>query len=524
MSDRPIWALDASALAEALGSGRLASLEIVEALRARAAATEPIVNGLAIPRWDEACREAERADRERAAGRARGPLHGVPFTVKENLDVRGLPSTLGLRRHADRVATEDAVVVAVAREAGMVLLGKSNVPQALISGMECDNPRYGVTRNPHAPTHGPGGSSGGEAALVASGVSPLGLGTDLGGSIRSPAAFCGVVGLKPTTRRWSSLGVRSLLAGQEIVRAQVGPLARSVRDLELALEALDPAAQAQRDPEVPPLPFVAQRADAAGLRVGVREQDGFLDASASVRRAVREAAGALEAAGATLVPIARDDDPDVLALYVAAVSSDGLVTAQRQLRGDTIADTMRELFWASYVPEPLRRVASHALPFAGEARLGGLLAASRRRSVADYWALAARRRALEAAELARFDRASIDVLLAPATVVPAVPIGKSRGLAAAAFSATARYNLVGFPAGVVPVTRARPTDAPRTRHRDRLDRLAAEVEAEGVGLPIAVQVVGRPFAEARLLRVMAVIEAWARAASDPCPVPVTPRA
>ena len=164
MSEPPIWALDASALADALGRGRLTSLEVVEALRARAAATEPIVNGLAVPRWDEARREAERADRERAAGSARGPLHGVPFTVKENLDVRGLPSTLGLRRYADRVATEDAVVVAVAREAGMILLGKSNVPQALISGMECDNPRYGVTRNPHAPTHGPGGSSGGGGA------------------------------------------------------------------------------------------------------------------------------------------------------------------------------------------------------------------------------------------------------------------------------------------------------------------------------------------------------------------------
>lgn len=522
MSEAPPWTLDATALAEALESGRLASVEIVEALRSRAAATEPLVNGLAIPRWDEARREAERADRERAEGRARGPLHGVPFTVKENVDVRGLPSTLGLRAHRDRIASSDAAVVAVAREAGMVLLGKSNVPQALISGMECDNPRYGVTRNPHALTHGPGGSSGGEAALVASGVSPLGIGTDLGGSIRSPAAYCGVVGLKPTSRRWSSLGVRSLLRGQEIVRAQAGPIARSVRDLALALTALSSEGQARHDPEVPPLPFVAEPAGVRGLRVGVRERDGFLEPASSIARAVREAAAALEAEGATLVPDERDDDADVLAFYVAAVSSDGLLTAQRQLRGDTIADTMRELFLASYVPEPARRAAARALPLLGEARLARLLAASRRLSVPEYWSLAARRRELEAEELARWEASGLDVLLAPATVVPAVPLGKSRGLAAAAFSATARVNLVGFPAGVVPVSRARPSDVPRTVRRDRLDRLAAEVERAAVGLPVAVQVIGRPFAEARVLRVMAAIEAWARAASDPPPLPALP--
>ncbi|MCC6216464.1 MAG: amidase [Polyangiaceae bacterium] len=521
MSGTPSWRRSAVELAAELAAGSLRSVELVEALFARADATEPVVGGYAIQRREEALREAAARDAERRAGRVRGPLHGLPLTVKENLDLEGQPTTLGLAARRGERASADALIVSVAKRAGMIVLGKSNLPQALVSGMECDNPLFGVTRNPHRASHGPGGSSGGEAALLATGASVLGLGTDLGGSIRSPAAYCGVTGLKPTLGRWSTRGVRSFLPGQEIVRSTVGPMARTVAELELFFCSLSVAEQAAEDPLVAPVPHDSVRlAGLDGLRVGVFDHDGFLEPAAAIRRAVRDAAAALAARGASLVDFPPEAQPEMLALYVAAVSSDGLVTARGALaREPSIADTMRELWWASSVPEPLRRAGALALRAAGERRLAGLIGASRRRDVAGYWALAEQRRAFAQRELDRWNAARIDVVLSPVGATPAVPIGMSRGLAWA-FSYTARHNLSGFPAGVVSTSRVRASDALRPQRGDRIERVLARVDAASRGLPVAVQLVGRPYAEPTLLAVLRHLEEWARAESDPCEVPV----
>lgn len=522
MKPKFLWQYTATELAAELAEGRVSSSEIVSALHERADAVEPSINGYAVQLREQARRDAEEADRERAGGRVRSPLHGVPLTIKENIDVCGTPATLGLQRRLGHVALADAVIVRLARAAGMVVLGKSNLPQALVSGMECDNPIYGVTRNPFSLRHGPGGSSGGEGTLIASGASPLGLGTDLGGSIRFPAAFCGIAGLKPTTHRWSNLGIHSLLTGQEVIRAQVGPMARCVADLRLLMRVLPGVLQARYDADVAPFPADEETAvDVRGLRLGWYDDDGFLSPAASVQRAVRETALALQELGAELVPLPPIDQRAALQLYVAAVSSDGLRTAKRQLTGDAIADTMRELWWAAHVPQVLRRAAANVLPILGEARLAALLGASGRRNVEEYWQLAERRRQLKVAELAQWNDYAIDAILCPVAATPPVPIGKSRGLAAA-FSYTARYNLLGFPAGVVPVTRVRADETARPLQHDRLDRLAAAVEAESVGLPIAVQVVGRPYREDQVLRVLGAIEAWAQQRADFPHTPVDP--
>src|SRR5690606_16320015 len=162
---------------------------------------------------------------------------------------------------------------------------------------------FGVTRNPWNLDRVPGGSSGGEAAAVAAGLSPLGIGTDIGGSIRIPAHFCGLFGFKPTLDRWSNRGSHSGLPGQEIVRSQIGCLARSAGDVAMLWRALDPVAQSAADPRVPPLPAADPAAvDVAGLRIGYVEGDPFLEPVPALRRAVQSARDALEKAGATLVP------------------------------------------------------------------------------------------------------------------------------------------------------------------------------------------------------------------------------
>ncbi len=516
----PIWARSATDLASELADGRIRSVDIVAALQERANDVEPLVCGFARRQTETALREAEYADTERKAGRIRGPLHGLPLSFKENIDIAGLPTTLGLQARSMEAAAQDAVLVQVAREAAMVILGKSNVPQALISGMECGNPLFGTTRNPFSLAHGPGGSSGGEGALLASGSSVLGVGTDMAGSIRFPATFCGVVGLKPTARRWSNTGLRTFIAGQEIVGPQTGPMARTVADVALLFNGLSIDTQSRLDADVPPVPTASAPVRLEGLRIGYFDDDGFFAPAASIRRAVNEAVKALADRGAILVPFPPAQQEEMLELFVAVVSSDGMKTALGQLKGETIADTMRELWLSAQVPETLRDGFAKLLPRFGEARLGRLLQASRGLEVHEYWKLAERRRAFKVAEIDRWNRAQIDVVLCPPSVTPAVPIGKSRGLAAATLGYTARYNIVGFPAGVVPTTRVRPSETTRTQCIDRLDRLAGDVESRSAGFPIGVQVAGRPFREDQVLAVMGALEEWAKQHSDPLQTPV----
>ncbi|HEY7976271.1 MAG TPA: amidase, partial [Ktedonobacterales bacterium] len=196
--------LSAVALAASIARGDLSAIEAVEASIARIEAVNPRLNAVVVKRYDEARAEARAADERQARGEPLGPLHGVPITVKECFDVTGTPATYGLPSRAHTLATEDDLYVARLRAAGAIIVGKTNLSQLLLY-IESDNPLYGRTNNPWDLTRTPGGSSGGQAAIIAAGGSPLGLATDIGGSIRMPAAFCGVVGMKPTAGRTPDL-------------------------------------------------------------------------------------------------------------------------------------------------------------------------------------------------------------------------------------------------------------------------------------------------------------------------------
>ena len=204
-------------------------VEIVEALHARIRALDGKLHCFVSWRPEEVLAEARAADAARKQGNLAGPLHGLPVTIKDNIDIAGTDSTLGLRSRQNQPALVDAPVVKLLREAGAIILGKTNIPQLLLA-QETDNALFGVTNNPWDLTRVPGGSSGGEAAAVASGMSPLGFGTDIGGSIRIPCHFCGVAGIKMTLDRWSNRGSSTAIPGQELVRSQVGPIARRVSD------------------------------------------------------------------------------------------------------------------------------------------------------------------------------------------------------------------------------------------------------------------------------------------------------
>jgi fatty acid amide hydrolase len=523
MTATVLHALSARELASLLARREVTSVAIVEALQARADAVDGRVRGFTYQLRHEALREARERDAERAAGRVRGPLHGLPVTIKENIHVVGTETTAGLRARAGKRSTSDALVVRLLREAGCVVLGKSNVPQTLMAP-ETTNALWGTTNNPWNLGRAPGGSSGGEAALLASGQSVLGIGTDIAGSIRIPASFCGVAGLKPTLFRWSVLGSTGALMGMEIVRAVLGPMARSADDLTLLWTAIDPRAMAAHDPEVVPLPpGDPETVDISKLRVGHYEDDGFFTPSAAVQRAVREAADHLRAAGATLVPYQPSHVEEAYFLGIAGITADGLRTLRRELAGEPLIAPLRMQERLSRLPASVRQTLARGLHVFGEERLARTLDALGEKGVEDYWKVCWRRTELQRAEHAAWAEAGIDALLCPGYATPAIPHGASQDFSVGACG-TLRWNLLNRPAGVVPVTRVRAGETARTDVRDRLDACARDIDCGSEGLPVGVQIVASPWREDIVLALMTAVERGARKGAEFPRTPVDPPA
>jgi len=219
-----------------------------------------------------------------------GPLHGVPFTAKDIFNTAGLPTTAGLRMMRSHVPDHDATVIARMRRAGAILIGKTNCPPGG-AGVESWKSMHGGTRNPYDISRTPGGSSSGEAAIIAAAGSPLGLGSDSGGSIRMPASFCGIAALKPSAGLIPVTGAYGLPGGLSDSRSQVGPMARYVSDLALALPVL--IGPDGVDSGVVPVPLPKRTPKLPGLRVAWYADDGMAKPTKEVAAAVRSAARAL---------------------------------------------------------------------------------------------------------------------------------------------------------------------------------------------------------------------------------------
>ncbi|MFJ8625183.1 amidase [Kitasatospora sp. NPDC093550] len=293
----PLWSKPATALAAAVRTGAVSALEVVDSHLDRIAEVNPHLNAVTRLLADEARAAARHTDRRLAAGEDPGPLTGVPFTVKECTPIAGVPTTFGTPHFRDHVAPADAVPVARLRAAGAIPIGHSNLPTLILAGMHTRSELYGDTRNPWASDRTPGGTSGGDGAAVAAGLAPLGLGNDSGGSVRIPAAFCGVAALKPTTGRFPAdqrlIGPDDPGPASQLLVTD-GPLARTVADLRLACETL--AGTDPRDPRAVPVPLYGEPLGRP-VRVAVVADPGGRGVHPTVRRAVETAADALRDAG-----------------------------------------------------------------------------------------------------------------------------------------------------------------------------------------------------------------------------------
>jgi len=229
--------LSATALVDLIRADRLSCEYVMRCYAGRALVAGASLGCNAFEMFGAALEEARACDKERASGRLRGPLHGLPISVKDQFDMMGVDSTMGLACRIDAPAARDAVLVQLCRAAGAIPFVRTTVPQLLMAPETFSF--FGVTSNPWDKSRTPGGSSGGEGALIAARGSPLGLGTDIGGSIRIPTAFCGVCGFKPTNDRLSSVGIGvprlDRANGMTAVRASPGPMASTVNDLELLM-------------------------------------------------------------------------------------------------------------------------------------------------------------------------------------------------------------------------------------------------------------------------------------------------
>lgn len=307
---KELWQESASSLADLIRRGATSSREVVEAHLARIEAVNGAVNAVVEVRPNEVRAEADAADAKQKSGAPLGPLHGVPFTIKVNLDVAGYTSNEGCETLKDFMATSDAPPVERMRGAGAVALARTNMPDLGLR-INTESSLYGTTHNPWQHGRTAGGSSGGEAAALASGMSPIGLGNDIGGSLRNPAYACGIASIKPTRGRVPQGNPSSVL--DTPINSQImlvnGVLARHVKDVRLGLEAVMGAHR--RDPQSVDVPL---RGPSAPKKVALVPTPGGGNTDPVVAEGVRIAGRALESAGYEVEEI---EPPMLLETYLS---------------------------------------------------------------------------------------------------------------------------------------------------------------------------------------------------------------
>lgn len=466
----------ASALADKVRGGEVSAVALTRASLERVEASSAELNAFLYIDYEGALAAAQQVDTARAAGESLGPLAGVPVAVKDNLCTRGVPTTCASKILEGYVPPYDAHVVEALRTAGAVIVGKTNLDEFAM-GSSNENSAFEVVRNPWDTTRAPGGSSGGSAAATAAGIVPLALGSDTGGSVRQPAAFCGITAIKPTYGRVSRYGLIALASSLD----QVGPMARRVEDAALLLEVL--SGHDKRDATSADRPVEGYREackrGASGVRVGiVRDQvEGLQDRE--VRSGIDAAVEALRSAGAEVVDIELPHTRHAVSVYYLIATAEASSNLARfdgiryglRVNGDDLADTYSKTRAQGFGPEVRRRIMLGTYALSAGYYDAFYLRAQKVRTLI--------RRDYDTA----FERC--DVVLTPTTPTPAFAIGEKTSDPLDMYLAdifTLPPSLAGLPA------------------------ISTPCGLSESALPIGVQFTAPPFEEARLCQVAKVVE------------------
>lgn len=461
---------------EQVASGATTAIDVARAYLARAEKLNPRLSCFLYVDHEGALAAAAQVDRAREAGEVLGPLAGVPVAVKDNLCTRGVRTTCASKILGDYIPPYDAHVVEALRASGAVIVGKTNLDEFAM-GSSNENSAFGIVHNPWSLDRAPGGSSGGSACATAAGLAPLALGSDTGGSVRQPGAFCGITAIKPTYGRVSRYGLIAFASSLD----QVGPMARSVREASLLLEVV--AGHDDRDATSTNRELGAYHAACSvgvkGLRVGVvrNQLDGLQDSE--VRGAVEAALQDLEKQGATLVDVALPHAKHAVSVYYLIAPAEASSNLARfdgiryglRVSGKDLADTYAETRGQGFGPEVRRRIMLGTYALSAGYYDAFYLRAQRVRTLI--------RRDYDAA----FE--SCDVLCTPTTPTPAFALGEKTSDPLEMYLAdifTLPPSLAGLPA------------------------LSTPCGLSSDGLPIGLQIVAPPFDEERLCSAAQVVE------------------
>ncbi len=453
--------LAAVSMAEQIRKKKISPVELVNAHLKQIEKLNPKLNAFVHVDAERAQRAARAAEAEVMPGKTLGPLHGVPISIKSSISVAGLRCESGTRLRAGIVSAQDAPLVARLRAAGAIVLGVTNTPELLMA-WETDNLLHGCTNNPWDLERTPGGSSGGEAAAIAAGMSAGGVGSDGGGSIRVPAHFCGICGLKPTPGRIPATGHYPESAGPFALIGVVGPMARTVADLKVLFEVMQGPDCGDACAAPVPLRWPSE-AEARRLRVGFFEDDGRTPVTPETRAAVRTAAEALRSAGFQVEPFQPEGLEEARELWHQLFVCAGgmLLRPMFEGRESDLSPILKQfLEWSAAEP------------------------ALTSETLLQVWIERDRLRARFLKQMEQYQ-----ILLCPAAAIPAFRHGERSWQVEGetvhyldAWSYTEFFNLLGNPAAVVPVSHS------------------------SEGLPIGVQIVGQPWEEEQVLTVAAALE------------------
>ncbi|NXP32562.1 VDHAP protein, partial [Leiothrix lutea] len=457
-----------------------------------------------IPECEEQLQEIEQH-------KEKGLLYGVPVSIKDHIGHKGHLATCGLVQCLDTLMEEDSVLVKVLKKQGAIPFAMTNVPQSLFS-YECSNPIFGQTLNPLNPRRGPGGSSGGEGALIAGGGSILGIGSDMGGSIRLPSSFCGLCGLKPTAER---LRWVPALPFQPCPCA-LGPMARDVDSLALCMKALLCQEMFQLDPTVPPIPFNEQvYSSSTPLRVGYYDTDGYFPLPPCMRRAVKETRRALEAAGHQLVLFSPPRVPYVVTeLFLKTFFADGGRAWLDVFTGGIVDPGLKSQVNSCKMPRLVKKLLAlllKPLQFLLPLKLKEIAMISTCRSVKEMWNHQHQIQVYRSQFISQWKELQLGVSNMLAKIWQPFLSGKSKSLPSAQHTNRSQKPTSPF---------SEMSHRPKESSQNLLERSEPPGEPSlvpclqavsgAVGMPVAVQCVALPWQDELCLRFMKEVETLSR--------------
>ncbi|KAF8639100.1 hypothetical protein AX17_001743 [Amanita inopinata Kibby_2008] len=508
----------ASQIVSQIKKGEWTASQVLEAYISRATLAQETTNCITEVMFASARKQALILDEEFASsGKLRGPLHGVPISFKDQYDFAGVDTSLGFTQWTNNPAKKHASLVEQFIAAGAVLFAKTNVPQTMFA-FECCNPLFGRTTNPYNKAYTCGGSSGGEGALLGMDGAAVGIGSDIGGSLRIPASYCGIYSLKPSPGRFSFEGAQGPARGFEGIKTVAGPMGRAIEDLELICRT---AFGVQgKDHDVFPVPFREVQLSKK-LRFGYYTSDGFVKASPACQRAVLETVEALRSQGHECIEVEIPDATRAFEIFVGLTSSDGYRTMLSHLGPDPKEKALFLVTLGPALPSFVRSFASWIIDsMLGDKIFARVIRAACVKPMGEYMKLVAARDDYSKMIYEQiWDKHELDGVISPVQAMPQLPHGGCDNFIALAAS-TIFYNIADSAVGVVPVTRVDAEKDKVTEEWHKGPGHGSSLLETGLfgaknplydavamnGMPVGVQIAARKWEEEKALAMMRVVD------------------